>query len=283
MQGRIQKLDDNKVKLPIIGKVKIGEKQDYKKDGETKQRPVSLDHFIGFGKYKSYFEKAYPANPNRIQIIFVSDDVEQSCNERYELRNDKGDLYGSGDGKTFSIWDKKDKLYKPFIVNTPEDKEILKKAAKDCSSPKGWEVILTLQFIMPAIRGVLGLWQFSTKGKASSVNAIRDTFDFVQQKAGSVLNIVFDLTVEKVKSQKPDDPRSYSVVNLISNVSEENLLLVKDFLTSNTAYKLTDETIEQNKNLLVENTQVYDTVEEKKNYDYPDFLKDDVKGEVNNG
>lgn len=272
MTGRIVKINDDKMKLPIIGKVKIGE--------QTETACRSLDHFIGYGKYTSYFEKAYPDKPSRIQIIFVSDDIEQSCNERYEMRNDKGDLYGSGDGTNFNIWNETKKTYEAFEVKTDNDKEYLKQASKKCKSLKGWEVILTLQFIMPAIRGVLGLWQFSTKGKASSVNAIRDTFDFVQQKAGSVLNIVFDLTVEMVKSQKPNDPRKYPVVNLISNVSDENLTLVKDFLSSNTAYpRLTDETIEQTKNLLAENNQDNNTQVEKeiKNYDYPDFLKDDPK------
>ncbi len=253
MTGRIIKADNDKVKLPIIGKVKCGEKRNNPKTG--KDYPISLDHFIGFGKYQSYFDKAYPDKPNRIQIIFVSNDPEQSCNERYELRNDKGDLYGSGNGKSFMIWDGKE--YKPYEVNGNGDKEYLKQVSKDCKSPKGWEVILTLQFIMPAIRGVLGLWQFSTKGKASSVNAIRDTFDFVQVKAGSVLNIVFDLMVEKVQSQKPDDPSVYPVVSLICNVSEENLQLAKGFLESGKAFpKLTDEVIEQNKGLLESGNEV---------------------------
>jgi len=248
MDGRIIKENPGTVKLPIIGKVKIGMKNE-------KGFPVSLDYFmVGDDcKYKSYFDKSYPDKPNKIQIIFISDDIREICNERYELRTKSGDLFGDGDGRNFRIWNKEKKEYLEYDLAKHPD--LLVRSAKAAESPKGWQVILTLRFIIPAIKGVLGQWQLSTKGEKSSINAIRDTFDFVHLRAGSVTRIAFDLTVQKVKSQKPNDPSLYPVINLVPNVSDENLALVQGFIESNKSLPMiTDEIIEREK-MLTESTE----------------------------
>ena len=66
-----------------------------------------------------------------------------------------------------------------------------------------WDIVLTLRFIVPAVRGIVGVWQFSTKGKASSVRNIRESFDGVQMMRGTVTQTVFDLSVQFAKSNKP--------------------------------------------------------------------------------
>ncbi len=271
MEGRIARENVQLIKLPIIGKIKIGMKV---KSKEGKDIPKSLDYFIADGKYKSYFDKSYPEKPNKIQIIFVSDDLKEICNERYELRTKAGDLFGDGDGKEFRIWDVGKKQYNEYSLS--EHPDLLVRSAKAAESIKGWEVILTLRFIIPAIKGVLGQWQLSTKGGKSSINAIRDTFDFVHLKAGSITRIAFDLTVQKFKSQKPNDPSTYPVINLIPNVSDENLALVQGFIESNKSLPMiTDEIIEKQKQLEAGST-IGEPVK-MKDKDYPAFLRESVE------
>ncbi len=91
------------------------------------------------------------------------------------------------------------------------------------------------------------MWQFKTSGDKSSIHAIREAYDRVKEMAGTVVNIPFDLVVKKVKSNKPDDTRNYPVVNLIPNVSSENIELLKNFLQQGIDVKhlgmLTDEKV----------------------------------------
>lgn len=255
MTGRILK-QNNDFRLPVISKIKIGEKRISEKTG--KEYPVSLDYFKPVGKYESLFLKAFPENTNKIPILFISDDISFCCNERLELRDSKGDLYGKSDGETFYIWDEKEKMYKPFLKSDIPDIE----SRTETKTGKKWQRILTLRFIIPAIKGVLGLWQLDTKADKSSIDQIRDTYDYILSKAGTVTRILFDLTVTKVKSQQPGNPSTYAVLNLIPNVSDENLTQLKEYFESgvtNSMRYITDETLlqlETNQKQLSENIEV---------------------------
>ena len=152
-------------------------------------------------------------------IILPDDDPENVCNERYEYRNEKGELVARGDGSTFEIWD--GKKYAPYSVERIPD--IMEQVAK--RNPKkprnendnGWDITLTLRFIVPAVRGVVGVWQFSTKGVASSIKNIRNSFDGVQAMRGTVTKTVFDLSVQFAKSNKPGVTSRYPVVSMVAN------------------------------------------------------------------
>jgi hypothetical protein len=223
--GRIKRKEKpkNRSPLPIVGKIKVGKK--------TEQGyPTSLDYFRATGKYAEHFHKQYGKKPSNIQVIFVSDDLDSVCNERLELRDNKGDLFAYGDGETFHVWSHKREEYRQTTIEeTPKVKEIAQKNAK---SSKGWEVVLTLRFIIPKITGVAGMWQLTTKGKESSVPQIIEAFDFVQEQAGTVVNIPFDLEVEKVKSQKPGTKSVFPVIRLIPNIGKENMEVVKNYLSA---------------------------------------------------
>ena len=82
---------------------------------------------------------------------------------------------------------------------------------------ENWDIVLTLRFIVPAVRGIVGVWQFSTKGKASSIRNIRESFDGVQMMRGTVTQTVFDLSVQFAKSNKPGVSSRYPVVSLVAN------------------------------------------------------------------
>ena len=228
ISGRIKRRDQRSARLPIIGKVKIGKK--------TEQGyPTSLNHFIAIGKYDKYFSDAYGFEPNKLEVVFFTNNISEACNERWECRDPQGKLAGYGDGETFDIYNAVADKYEKT-----QDKEIIKKAGK-------WEAILTITFLLLKIRGVFGCWQLSTKGERSSIPSIRDTFDMVMSKAGTVIGIPFDLCIEKVKSQKPGSKNLYPVITLVPNVSSQHLEMLASYVGSdlNNVGILTEEKIEQ--------------------------------------
>lgn len=223
MKGRIIKREETgRLPFPRIGFIKIGYK-------DEKGFPKSVNYFIPQGKYASLFTKVYGDKPDTIQIVFVSDDPAQVCNERYEYRDDDGRLLASGDGDTFQVWDGKQyqqltvKDY-PNLMTSIERRYPNKQYQR---TGEGWSIILTLNFIIPCVQGIAGVWQFSTKGTASTIPQIRDVFDAMLQAKGYVRGIIFDLNVLFAKSQKPGDKSRYPVVSLIPNESEDNVKKVK--------------------------------------------------------
>ena len=91
-----------------------------------------------------------------------------------------------------------------------------------------WDIALTMRFIVPAVRGIVGVWQFSTKGRASSIKNICNSFDGVQMMRGTVMQTVFDLSVQYAKSNKPGDNSRYPVVSLIAN--DNSISTVREML-----------------------------------------------------
>ena len=212
MGGRIYRPEASGVallELPEVGRLHVGMKSD-------KGYPMSIDWFRATGKYSALFVKALGEKPSTIQIVFPSDDAGKVCNERYEYRDDKGALVARGDGQVFEVWDGLG--YVPYMVDQYPD--IMRQITAKNPTKRGddnWNVVLTLRFVVPAVRGVIGVWQFSTKGKASSVRNIRESFDAVQRMRGTVTGTVFDLSVQFVKSNKPNTNSRYPVVSLIAN------------------------------------------------------------------
>lgn len=220
------------LELPEIGRLHIGKKQ---MGQNGREYPVSVDYFIPAGKYAGMFTAALGEKPQTIQVIFPDDSPEKVCNERYEYRDDKGALVARGDGRTFEIWDGKN--YASYSVDSYPD--IMNQIAKNNPTKRGadnWDIVLTLRFIVPAVRGIVGVWQFSTKGKASSVRNIRESFDGVQMMRGTVTQTVFDLSVQFAKSNKPNTNSRYPVVSLVANdnrVAEIRAMLTPQQSTQN--------------------------------------------------
>lgn len=205
--SRIKRGEDQSARLPILGKIKVGEKSD-------KGIPRSLDYFVATGKYKEVFDQAFGEKPKKIEIFFISDDPLLSCFEQFECRDNAGRLVGYGDGETNFVYDGKKYVEEP-------DKAKLTKYGK-------WKPVLKIRFIIPRIKTVFGLWEFSTSGDKSSIPQIRDSFDTILDRVGRVSGIPFDLMVDKVKSQKPGDASSFPVVTMVSNIGAENLQLLSE-------------------------------------------------------
>lgn len=217
-KGRIKRPENNSaIKLPRVGMVKTGFKNE-------RGYPQSTDYFLATGKYKTLFEKAYPGKPSTLQIVFWDDNPEIMCEERYEYRDSQGKLYASGDGETFKVWSANDSKYLEYTIDDHPD--IMQKVHSKVNY-KDWSIILTLRFMLPKVRDIAGFWSFSTKGKASTIPAIRDTFDAMMESRGSVRGVIFDLNVAFAKSQKPGKASRYPVVTLVPNQSQENIEALK--------------------------------------------------------
>ena len=186
---------------------------------------MSTDYWLADGKYASLFDKAYGDKPDTIQIVFPSDNPELVCREEYEFRDTQGKLVASGDGETFKVWSSKSKAY--TILSVTEYPNLMEMVKSKYPS-QDWKITLTLNFIIPKVRGIMGLWQFSTKGSASSIPQVRDTFDAVLEQNGHASGIIFDLSVKMHTSQKPTTASKYPVVSLVPNESEENIGMVRE-------------------------------------------------------
>lgn len=226
MKGRIinrPAAERNHLVLPRVGFVKVGYK-------DEKGYPRSTDYFMANGKYAALFNKAYGDKPQTIQIVFPSDDPEQVCCERYEYRDDEGRLIATGDGQTFRCWNGKE-YQELSVTDYPNLMQSIEKRYPNKQykrNGEGWNIILTLNFIIPCVRGVAGVWQYTTRGTASTIPNIRDTFDAVLENKGFVKGVLFDMNVQFAKSQKPGDKSRYPVVTIVPNESEENLKKVKE-------------------------------------------------------
>lgn len=226
MKGRITlnrpAAERNHLVLPRVGFIKVGFKNE-------KGFPQSVDYFIPAGKYAGLFTKAYGEKPQTIQIVFPDDDPAKVCNERFEYRDDEGRLLATGDGEIFQVWNGEQyqeltTAQYPGLMKSIEKRypnKLFKKTGE------GWQIILTLNFIIPCVRGIAGVWQFSTKGTASTIPNVRNVFDQMLENRGFCRGIIWDLSVEFAKSQKPGDKSRYPVVTLVANESEDNVLKVK--------------------------------------------------------
>ena len=218
MAGRIlTNKQENRHPFPLIGRVKCGMKSE-------KGYPMSVDYFEPSGSYAPLFTQAYGEKPSVIQIVFPSDDPELVCREEYILRDSAGKLIASGDGVNFRTWSEKQKVY--IDITTDEQPGLMEMLASHYKQE--WKVTLTLNFILPLVRGVMGCWQFVTKGSASTIPQVRDTFDTMLSQNGRVAGVVFDLSVTMHRSNKPGDSSRYPVVSLVPNESRENLLKVHE-------------------------------------------------------
>lgn len=139
-------------------------------------------------------------------------------------------MIAAGDGETFQVWDGK----KYETLTTEKYPNLMQSITKRYPNKKskqdghdGWEITLTLNFIVPLVRGVAGVWQFATKGTASTIPQIRETFDGMLAERGFCKGVIFDLNVQFATTQKPGDRSRFPVVSLVPNESADNVLKVR--------------------------------------------------------
>lgn len=218
--------------LPEIGKIKIGMKH------PEKGYPMSLDYFRATGVFAPKFHEANGDKPKVIPVCFVSDNLEEVCNERYESW-DKGKRQGWGDGTNFSVWDG------TKYAEVPADDPLVKKLK--------WDQMLTLRFVVLNMPGILGYWSFTSKGKAVTIPQVVKAFDYVRERAGTIVAFPFSLMVEKKTGYNPGEAKNYPVVTLVPNFSQESIDLVGHYLEmGGNINKLTTAMIAQKQVLQIE-------------------------------
>lgn len=223
MNGRIKRAEEQpRLAFPLIGKVKCGKKDD-------RGFPMSVDYFIPSGKYSGYFGAAYGEKPRVLQVVFMHDDPKLVCDEKYEIRNNAGQLVASGDGLNFKVFDPATETYKPYSLEDYPD--ILERVAAKCGGE--WKTTLTLRFLIPKISGIVGHWELRTGAKDSSIPDIIAVFDAILAEKGFIKGIIFDLHVAIHKSNKPGSKSRYPVLTLVPNHSKENIDLIKSNLLGN--------------------------------------------------
>jgi hypothetical protein len=254
MTGRIQsrKTESAASTLPEIGKVKIGEKATSKTGTEY---PKSLDYFKPTGNFANEFTMKYGDKPTKLSVCFISDDLNEVCNERFESWV-KGKRWGWGDGSTFSVWDATALEGKGMYVHGLPAADPRVKALK-------WDVMLTLRFVLLELKGIMGYWRFETKAKATTIPSIVKAFDFVKERANTIIGFPFNLTIERKTGYNPGEAKSYPVVSLVPNFSQDAIEMVSEYVAAGgNVHKITTAMIEQkkvladaDKKLLTESTQ----------------------------
>ena len=215
--------------LPEAGRIKVGITVPGKTSaGKDYARPTSLDYFRATGTMAERFHQTFGAQPKTLTVVFVSEDINEVCNQRYECW-DNGKRYGWGDGDSFTVWDANAGELKN---NKPVGAYIEVKKGNPLLSGHKWDEMLTLRFILPDIKGVLGQWSFTTKGAKAVIPSLIKSFDFIRERAGRVSGIPFEFSVEKVKGYSPGEARQYSKVKLIPVITAHTVEKVRDFLAS---------------------------------------------------
>lgn len=219
--GRIRRELDKAPSLPQLGKIKCGVK-------DERGFPRSVDYFVPTGKYASLFSEAYGEKPNSILIYFPSNDAEEVCREEYIYRDNHGKKVAFGDGETFTCFNEKTESW--ITCDTNKYPDLMDKIHSKYQA-KGWEIQLTLHFILPMVNKIYGMWTLVTKGAASSIPQIRDCFDAMIEKNGHIDGVLCDLNVEFCKSDSPKKSR-YPVISLIPNETAQNMAKLKSLQIS---------------------------------------------------
>lgn len=235
--GRIQSRRNESAAstLPEIGKVKIGEKA---MSQGGKEYPKSLDYFRPTGNFANEFTGKYGDKPTRLSVCFISDNLQEVCNERYESWV-KGKRHGWGNGQNFTVWDAQADGGKGAYVNDVPAADPRVKALK-------WDIMLTLRFVLLELKGIMGYWTFQTKAKATTIPSVVKAFDYVRERAQTIIGFPFSLVVEKKTGYSPGEAKNYPVVSLIPNFSQEAIDLVSQYLEAGgNVNKLTTAMIQQ--------------------------------------
>jgi hypothetical protein len=207
-----------------VGKIKIGE--------VVNGRPTSLEHFIcksNTNDYVKMFNECY-GQTNSIEIQFNSSNLNDVCFERIVYRDNAGKNIAYGDGANFQVWSSQEKKYIETEITGAELKKKLNIDGK---------VEFTLIFKLLRLNGFFGLWEFNSKGVATSIKNITDVFDkmvaFSFENDIDFTKIPFHLNVFKHKSNNLNNSK-YPVVSLVplfvpeTNNNNNNLLTQKENL-----------------------------------------------------
>lgn len=224
--SRIKREKQQSPVLGIVGKIKVGKRN-------AKGFPEALDYFrftdsVG-GRHAKLAKAALGEKPKQLLVTFSSDDHQQNCINRLELRNKGGNLVAYTDLET--LWTSQKDGFEPIAQSRIDAAGGIKKCMElleQQNSTNKYEAkffeCLYLRVVLLEV-GVVGEWELYTKAAKSSIKQIVDTYDLMLKNAGRVTFVPFRLSVQKVKSNRvipgSSYQRVYSVVSLIPDLSIE--------------------------------------------------------------
>jgi len=223
---RIVKSELKPYTMPVIGKVKTG-----MKNPDTGY-PMSLDHF----RFTSFVQKRvdqmkvlFSDRPTYIPITFHSNDIDEVCSERLELRDKSGALVSYGNREIF--FRSVEKGFEKEDARIYGVEKYMNRLAIKHSTEKykaEWHEVLVLRFIILGCTE-LGVWEYRTKAKETTIHQIISMFDMCLNNFGRVIMLPFNLTVKKHKSNRAGSKNNYPVVNLICDLDIESAEKVLEY------------------------------------------------------
>jgi hypothetical protein len=245
----------------VFGKIKTGAKHPTKgypvsldyflfapmQEGGTKNRYIEIAETL--------FPNSKEAPRNRLPITFSSDSEDNIFNA-LELRDHQGKLIAHTDRKTISVsvteaWEKwykanhdkvktpqptpkswlifdvenefgEDSIFGDFetFIGGLQDKA--QKAAAGSKSLPEWVEVLRLRFVLVNFP-VQCRWELRTKGTATSIGNIIDSYLAVKDRLGTVVGVQWELSIEKVKSNRAGIARQYPVLKIAPVITENTL------------------------------------------------------------
>lgn len=186
----------DRIRPPRLGKIRIGEKTE-------KGYPISRDHFVCPDEVKA----VYGDEPKELDIMFLSDDIEDVFPAYYKMYGQTAGLKCRGDGITA---DRLNKATGEFEEIECPGRECPEYEAKQCRR------IGALKFLLPKVNG-LGIWEIDT----SSYNSILNIYSIIGPNGliraltkGRIRMIPFKLCVERREVQTNGKKQKVSVLEL---------------------------------------------------------------------
>ena len=206
------------IRLPRIGKIKVGKKDEH-------DNPKGLDYFIIDSDYADkvfevYHRKELGTNseptgrklpPNIIRIAFPYNDIELNLEEMYRWYGTSG-LKCTGDGETFNrfVEGKEPDGCPCHLAEPPEGQK------QQC------HISMRMSFMVLGI-GVTGVWQFASKS-VYSMSSVRSAMLMVKENTGQLAGIPFYMRVEMQKSAIAGNPHVFPVVSVDCAMNIEELM-----------------------------------------------------------
>lgn len=219
--------------LPIIGNLSIGLPPDPAKGVKY---PRSINYFRAKGDYADAFRLQYGDKPTSIVVAFESDDPGLVCNHHYSIREGKT-LLAEGDGITWErAWSFEHNRYLENYVMQAEsmrDDPVIGPLTNVAKVSVVEE--LTMRLLLPDVKSGLGVWKFTTRGKASSIPSLTSSFDEIcEATGGRIAGIPFDFSVAIHEAVMPDKQKKrYPVLKLVANLTVGHLEKVKQMAEHN--------------------------------------------------
>ncbi len=197
----------DRLRPPRLGKIRLGEKSE-------KGYPVSLDHFA----CPEAVQKVYGTEPKELEIMFISDNIEDVFPVYYKMYGQSSGLKCRGDGITASELNK-----------ATGDFDEIDCKGQECDNYEGKQCrrVGALKFLLPKVDGI-GVWEIDT----GSVNSILNIYSLIGPQgliraltSGRIRMIPFTLHVERreVQSIENGQPKKRKVTILELRCNNVNL------------------------------------------------------------